>query len=48
MSSGNPLLLIESCNELTKADTNFAEIPNPINTSDVIMSHNFLTLQYFE
>jgi hypothetical protein len=42
MSLGNPLLLTESCNALTKADTNLAEIPNPINTSDVIMSHNLL------
>ncbi len=44
MSLGNPLLLIESCNALTKAATNLAEIPNPINTSDVIMSHNFLEI----
>lgn len=42
MSLENPLLFIESFNELTKAVTNLAEIPNPINTSDVMMSHNLL------
>jgi hypothetical protein len=47
MLSGNPLLFTESCNVLTKADTNFAQIPNPINTSDVIMRHNFLEIAIF-
>lgn len=42
ISSGNPLLLTESCNALTKAETNLAAMPSPINVNETIMSHNFL------
>ena len=42
MSSGKPLLWIESCNELMNAVTNFDAIPKPMNISDTIMSHNSL------